>query len=157
LSFRDAPKQGFFGWLKSKVGIAPRPEAILKPGEQLAGGHRGRAFGDMSNPDLSIENVRTWRSVSPEEAEDYLNGELFLMNSTNVAAAQYHPETRQLMVEYNAKDGRGSRKYLYDDVSPMEMRLLIAASSKGSWTWTYLIGRNRGLPPRPPLKPYRRI
>src|SRR5271165_206846 len=122
LTFREeVPSGGFGAWLKSLVGIKPK-EPELKGGEHEVGGHRGKAFGDLQHPDMSVENVREWRGISPKEAEDYLEGALFVVHSTNVREFQYHPEVNKLTAVFDAQDGRGERKYIYSDISRKEMQ-----------------------------------
>ena len=85
--------------------------------------------------------MRAYRSISPKEAEDYLDGAPFYCFSSNLQFMQYHPENSSLFVEYDALDGRGARRYTYDGVTRREMQFLIAAQSKGGAAHTLLIGR----------------
>jgi hypothetical protein len=64
-------------------------------------------------------------------------GELLLVRSSNVAAAQYFPEDEKLMVEF-----LNGSAYLYAGVGVEEARAFAEADSKGSWLWDNV--RKRG-------------
>lgn len=136
------------GFLKQRFG-SPRPAA--KPFRGATGGHRGMAAGSIASrmPPLdekkrpqyekikkpfTAEEMAKWGNIGPEEAEGFLwDGEILFVNSSNVAAAQFHRDAKKLMLEF--KNGSA---YLYSNVSPDEAQSFIQATSKGGWVWTDL-------------------
>lgn len=84
------------------------------PKEKVTPGQRGTGGG----------------SLTEQETRDFLNGELTFLSSSNVVAAQYHPDIQSLMVEY--KEGVA---WIYDPV-PLSMAIaFINAPSKGTFIW----------------------
>ena len=104
-------------------------------------GHRGVAIGSNKpgQQDLSAENRAKWRELSKEAAEDFMNGEILFVHSTNVVAAQYFPDAEKMMIEY-----KGGAAYMYSNISKREAWIFLQAESKGSFTWTYLRVRGKG-------------
>src|SRR6185437_13411598 len=114
-SFENAPAvttqpTGFLAWLRRLV--TPRPERLE--------GHFGMALGDLANPDTSPENQSEWRTVSPDEVEEFVAGKLFIVHSSNVESFQRRPDLGDMIVVYNAKDGRPKRIYRYWPISEKE-------------------------------------
>lgn len=106
----------------------------------VTGGHRGIAAGDLAERHRRIaegeepynqEEIDKWQNVPADEAEDFIyGGQILHVNSSNLTAAQYHPETQQMMIEYH--DGA----YLYSNVTPQEALQFVQAQSKGGFIWS---------------------
>lgn len=94
-------------------------------------------------------------ALDEEEVTDFLLGELLFVSSSNVAAAQYHPATGQLMVEFLAKARTPASAYLYDNVSEAEAENLARAGSKGGWIWDHLRVRGSATAHRKPFRQLR--
>lgn len=145
LTFQDTSKQpprGFFQWLKETWQTNSWQRPNEKPSWTVAEGHAGQALGDLSNPDTSPENQARWRTITPEQSEAYIQGERFHVHSSNVNWFQFDPDELTLRVEYQRRGSPQRRGYLYADVSWAEMRLIVAAQSKGAVCWSLLLGRH---------------
>ena len=102
------------------LGIAARS---LKPRPDFA-------KTGLTEADLSAENVAKWRTLTKEEADNFLDGGLFFVHSSNVAAMQWHEATSQLMVEF-----LNGSAYLYDNCDEQVAVAALNAMSKGQFIW----------------------
>lgn len=92
---------------------------------------------------------REWK-LSAAEVNDFLqSAQTMLVNSSNVAAAQYHWDRKELYVWF-----KGGTAYAYSDVTMSEALTFATARSKGSWVWDVLRIRGTKYGHR---KPYRLI
>ena len=124
-------------------------------------GHGGVAAGSLKpaadfaetgriESDVSSENIAKWRTLGSDEVYGFVwEGDLLPVHSSNVAAAQYFPEDRKMMVEY-----LGGSAYLYSSISVDEAIDFAKAQSKGGWIWSVL--RVRGSKTRH-RKPFTKI
>lgn len=112
----------FSGLIKRLSGTKEPPRA---KGYRGRGGSRGR--GGLAEGDPGD-------ALTPDDIEDFVYGnQLLFVQSSNVAAAQYHLDERQLMVEYLNGDA-----WMYQPVTE-EMAIEFArAPSKGNWVWDNL-------------------
>jgi hypothetical protein len=79
----------------------------------------------------AVRGSKGGAKISGDELQDFLDNEqLLFVTSSNVAAAQYFGETRELMVEY--LDGAA---WIYGDISLAEAEAFARAPSKGTWIW----------------------
>ena len=148
-------RKGLFSRLRTILGgrnpTPPKPPSA-------GAGHRGVAMGSRDAPDLASYQQRLQagrEEVPADEVDAFLHGGYPLfVHSTNVAMAQYFPETNQLMVEYLGKKNKGGGAYLYDSVSPAEAESFARAQSKGSWIWSHLRVRGSATAHR---KPFRKL
>lgn len=88
----------------------------------VSGGQRGTGGGPLT----------------PEETQAFLNGELTFLSSSNVAAAQYHPDSQELMIEYGVGSDRAGAAWIYGNISMAEAIDFIRAPSKGIWVWDHI-------------------
>jgi len=107
------------------------------------------ATSGKTEADLSPENVAKWRSLTKEEAEGFLNGEILFVHSSNVAAMQWHEETSQLMVEF-----LNGSAYLYDNCDERIAVEALNSFSKGNFIWNEMRVRGSKTAHK---RPYRRL
>lgn len=113
------------------------------PKINVTGGHRGIAAGDLAErhrrmeegeEPYSQEEIDKWQNIPADEAEDFIyGGQILHVNSSNVAAMQYHPEDSKLMVEF-----LNGSAYLYSNITPQEALQFVQAQSKGGAVWDML-------------------
>jgi hypothetical protein len=122
------------------------PVPLGKSGNKVGpkGGHRGMAFGRVSTAggdqeDVSPANRARWEKLGDSEAANFVyNGEILFCHSSNVQAAQYDIDRRELIVSYLPSGKKPGAIWAYDDVSEDEAISFVNAHSKGSWTWDNL-------------------
>lgn len=120
---------------RGKPGAPSAPTAKPAPnhGTRYPDLKSRRSRGTAASPQIQPPNV-----IGADYIADFLAGEYTTVVSSNVQAAQYHPEDRKLMVEFIKKKGKGGGAYLYSDVSPAEAHSFITAASHGGWCWDHL-------------------
>lgn len=120
---------------------------------KIGAGHRGAAIGSRKKPQLQSYEERIKKGheeIPASEVEDFLyNHGLLFVNSTNVAACQYFPESNQMMVEY-----LNGSAYLYDNVTSQEALAMANAQSKGIFVWSFFRVRGSATAHK---KPYKKI
>lgn len=121
----------------SKAGFsAAQARAWLRASKGVRKGHRGMALGtsEAGKGNTSKANREKWKYTTDAFVEGFLlDADLFPVHSTNVAIAQYHHETNQLMLEF-----LNGAAYLYSNVTIDEAFDFARAPSKGIWVWNNL-------------------
>lgn len=120
-------------WIRGKVRTTPVPPQI-KPSSLGLEGEVGFAIGLGKDP-----TDKNRRKMPSKDVEGFIyDGDLIYVNSSNVLAAQYHPEVNKMMVEFHGGKSSGYSAYLYSNVSIDEAISFAQAQSKGAWVWDHL-------------------
>lgn len=149
---------GFLGRLGQSIvsAISPllgrKPVAPPKPSSLKLPGELGWAVGEGNKPKPDRSNRR---QLPSSQVEGFVyDGDILIVNSSNVAAAQYNPIENKMMVEFLGKGGRGGASYLYSNVSIDEAIAFAQAQSKGGFVWDHFRVRGSRTAHR---KPYVKI